>query len=146
MDRAKFIKTLGCAIVGVPLAMSLLNSCESLYYAQTKQVDGKFIVKKSEFIQTKAKGTSFRNFVLINKGVGGYPICLYRNGEDDYTASLLQCTHQGCELDVGGGIYTCPCHGSEFSTNGEVLQGPAEKQLKTFLITTDHENIYIHLV
>src|SRR5690625_6227584 len=86
MDRAKFIKTLGCAIIGAPLAMSLLNSCESIYYAQTKQVDGKYIVKKSEFIQTKAKGTSFRNFVLINKGVGGYPICLYRNGEDDYTA------------------------------------------------------------
>ena len=146
MDRAKFIKSLGCAIVGVPLAMSLLQSCESIYYAQTKQVEGKFIVKKSEFVQTKSKGTSYRNFVLINKAVGGYPICLFRTDEDNYIASLLKCTHQGCELDVGGGIYTCPCHGSEFSTSGEVLKGPAEKHLKTFPITTDHENIYIHLV
>ena len=146
MDRAKFIKTLGCAIIGAPLAISILNSCESIYYAQTKRVDGKFIIKKSEFIQTKRKGTSYRNFVLINKAVGGYPICLYRTDEDTYVASLLQCTHQGCELDVGGGMYTCPCHGSEFSTRGEVLQGPAEKNLKTFPITTDHENIYINLV
>lgn len=146
MDRSRFIKTLGCAIVAVPLGFSLLQSCESIYYAQSKSKDGNIIVKKSEFVQTKSKGTSYRNFVLLNKAVDGYPICLYRTEEENYTASLLKCTHQGCELDVGGGIYTCPCHGSEFETSGKVLQGPAEKNLRTYSITTDHENIYIHLV
>lgn len=146
MDRSKFIKTLGCALVGVPLGISLLQSCESIYYAQSKSIDGKIVLKKSEFIQSTSKGVSYRNFVLLNKAVDGYPISVYRTDEETYTASLLKCTHQGCELDVGGGIYTCPCHGSEFETSGEVLQGPAEKKLKTYSIITDHENIYIQLI
>lgn len=146
MERSKFIKTLGCAIVGIPLGMSLLQSCESIYYAQSQNKDGKIVIKKSEFELSNSKGTSYRNFVLLNKAVDGYPVCLYRTDEQTYTASLLKCTHQGCELDVGGGIYTCPCHGSEFQTDGKVIQGPAEKNLRTYSITTDHENIYIHLI
>ena len=74
-----------------------------------------------------------------------FPICLYKTKEDHYNASLLKCTHRGCELNVGGGIYSCPCHGSEFSIKGAVLEGPAEKDLKTFKIDTDNENIYIYL-
>lgn len=145
MDRWKFIKTLGCAIVSAPFGISLLQSCESIYYAQTTYKDNIIIVNKSEFKQEKSKSNSQRNFILINNALDGFPICLYRTKEE-YVASLLKCTHQGCELNVGGGIYSCPCHGSEFYTNGEVLQGPAEKKLKTFPITTDHENIYIQLI
>ena len=44
---------------------------------------------------------------------------------------------------MGGGIYTCPCHGSEFSVKGKVLEGPADKDLKIFKTETDNENIYI---
>ena len=64
---------------------------------------------------------------------------------DKYIASLMKCTHQACELNVGGGMYTCPCHGSEFSVEGEVLHGPASEKLKTFKITSDDENIHISL-
>jgi cytochrome b6-f complex iron-sulfur subunit len=65
--------------------------------------------------------------------------------EDNYVALLLKCTHRGCELNAGGGIYSCPCHGSEFSSTGKVLEGPADKDLETFITNTDDENIYIHL-
>ena len=87
-----------------------------------------------------------RKFVLINVDFSQFPICVYRTGSDKYVASLMQCTHNVCELNVGGGIYTCPCHGSEFSTEGEVLEGPAEENLKTFELEFDDENIYIHTV
>jgi cytochrome b6-f complex iron-sulfur subunit len=70
---------------------------------------------------------------------------LYKTDKINYTASLLKCTHNGCELNVGGGIYTCPCHGSEFTSTGKVLQGPANEDLKIFKTETDHENIYIYL-
>jgi cytochrome b6-f complex iron-sulfur subunit len=65
--------------------------------------------------------------------------------EGVFTSALLKCTHQGCELNVGGGIYTCPCHGSEFTIKGEVLEGPADQNLKTYTTTSDNENIYIQL-
>lgn len=41
------------------------------------------------------------------------------------------CTHQGCTVnEVTGPTINCPCHGSQFdSTDGSVVQGPAEKPL-----------------
>lgn len=142
MDRKKFVKTLGICVVGVPLMSQVLQSCSSIYYAEISEKKGKLTIAKSEFIDQKDKE---RKFVLVTPQGTDFPISLYKIEEDSYVASLLKCTHRGCELNVGGNIYSCPCHGSEFTTTGEVLEGPAEEQLKTFKTTTDDQNIYIHL-
>ena len=41
------------------------------------------------------------------------------------------CTHLGCLINrVEGDKLVCPCHGSEFSTSGKVIKGPAYQPLK----------------
>lgn len=39
---------------------------------------------------------------------------------------VARCTHAGCALTtVKGDAVLCPCHGSSFGLDGEVLRGPA---------------------
>ncbi len=45
--------------------------------------------------------------------------------------STKRCTHLGCKLkwNKNEKIWECPCHGSKFDENGDVLNGPANKGL-----------------
>lgn len=99
MDRKKFVRTLGFCVVGIPLVSQVLQSCTSIYYANTSEEAGKITVLKSEFIDEKDKQ---RQFVLVTPKGTDFPISLYKIGADDYVASLLKCIHRGCELNVGG--------------------------------------------
>ena len=56
-------------------------------------------------------------------------LALMRDKGEAYALSLV-CTHLGCTLNVNGGDITCPCHGSRFDRQGNVLQGPADRPLK----------------
>ncbi|RMZ51533.1 Rieske (2Fe-2S) protein [Flavobacteriaceae bacterium PRS1] len=143
MKRRKFIKSCCYTTIGITLAGSFLQSCGSIYYASVSRNANKLVIAKSEFWQLKKDKKVYRSFVLIKTEDSEFPICIYKIKEDTYVASLLKCTHRGCELNVGGGIYSCPCHGSEFSVQGDVLEGPAEDKLKTFKTETDNENIYL---
>ncbi|MEO5788233.1 Rieske (2Fe-2S) protein [Gelidibacter sp.] len=145
MDRKKFLKTCGIGLVGLPFATTLLTSCESIYYATSSIKKNTLMVPLSEFEIPKKNTMTYRSFVLVKTSKEDFPICLYKTGDSEYKASLMKCTHRGCELNVGGGIYTCPCHGSEFDTKGGVLEGPADQDLKTFKTTIQNETIYIEL-
>lgn len=145
MERRKFIAHCCQTAIGIPVAASLLASCGTMYYAQVTTEADKLVVAKTEFTTLKRGKQASHKFVLLKTPQTSFPICLYHFEGDRYVASLLQCTHRGCELNVGGGIYTCPCHGSEFSTEGKLLEGPADQDLKTFIVKTDHEHIYIYL-
>ena len=49
---------------------------------------------------------------------------------NDSLAILLLCTHLGCIVsEAGDGGFTCPCHGSKFTPEGDVLGGPAPRAL-----------------
>lgn len=44
---------------------------------------------------------------------------------------VARCTHAGCALSkVINGAAVCPCHGSAFGLDGEVLRGPAQEGLR----------------
>lgn len=146
MERRKFIKNCCLGTAALPLIGVVLPSCGTIYYAKNTLVNNQVVLAKSEFNWVKNDKVKQRKFVMLTVPQYNFPICVHVTGENQFVASLLKCTHRGCELNVGGGQYTCPCHGSEFDVAGNVLTGPAEQNLLTFDITTDNENIYIQLI
>jgi Rieske Fe-S protein len=42
----------------------------------------------------------------------------------------LTCTHLGCTVKATPRGFSCPCHGSRFGSEGQVLQGPATRPLR----------------
>ena len=50
-----------------------------------------------------------------------------------YALSAI-CTHLGCTPRLEGNYFECPCHGSRFGLNGEVLAGPAKRPLERVMM------------
>ncbi len=51
-----------------------------------------------------------------------------------------KCPHLGCRINkVEGGKLVCPCHGSSFTLNGELINGPAAHSLQKIEYTIDDE-------
>ncbi len=50
--------------------------------------------------------------------------------EDGISAVSLVCTHLGCIVNRTEDGFDCPCHGSKFGAEGQVLAGPAPRGLR----------------
>lgn len=63
----------------------------------------------------------------------GGDVLAARTGASTFTALSAGCTHQACEITgYSGQIFVCPCHGSRFDANGQVVNGPAVSPLRQF--------------
>lgn len=54
-----------------------------------------------------------------------------RQDASSFLALSTICTHQGCDADIDGARneVACPCHGSRFDNQGNVVNGPAQSPL-----------------
>ena len=70
----------------------------------------------------------------VTVSTGTYLIA--HTAQSAFTAVTAVCTHEGCAVTgFANALYVCPCHGSEFSTSGAVVQGPAASPLRQFPTT-----------
>jgi glycine/D-amino acid oxidase-like deaminating enzyme/nitrite reductase/ring-hydroxylating ferredoxin subunit len=61
----------------------------------------------------------------------GAQVAAYRDRSGSVSLRSAVCTHAGCAVAWNGAEQTwdCPCHGSRFKPNGDVISGPAESPL-----------------
>ena len=73
----------------------------------------------------------------------GRRVAAYRDQDGKVTTLSPACTHLGCIVhwNSAESTWDCPCHGSRFKPNGEVLAGPAESPLEKVSLENQIETI-----
>lgn len=121
------------------------NEFADLYKPQRFQADPsdikQFVKENSDvakhFVSGKLEKPS-KNPRSLNKDEGGAVTVdgkrcgAYRDSNGELHIVDTTCTHLGCEVEWNSGERTwdCPCHGSRFTYEGAVVEGPATKPLK----------------
>lgn len=71
---------------------------------------------------------------LVQSSAGDFLVA--HTGTDTFSALTAICTHEQCTITgFESSRYTCPCHGSQYSTDGQVTRGPASRSLRQFATT-----------
>lgn len=80
-------------------------------------------------------------------GLNGEPtyITLQADGTLSPLGLVNNCTHLGCTFpwNETTGRFECPCHGSRFDEQGNVLRGPADKPLQLVKVQAGDDYIWI---
>ena len=65
--------------------------------------------------------------------INGQALAVYKDEAGHVSSFKAHCTHVGCPIEYNASerSFDCPCHGSRFSTDGQVLEGPAKKPLES---------------
>lgn len=144
MKRQEFMKVCSVACLGGMGLSSLLQSCATPNYFAIHTIERNRIrINASEFETVVKDQTVKRPYVLVKNNQLEFPICVYRFSDNDFSALYLKCTHQGCEVQPQGEFLVCPCHGSEYSNQGKVINPPAEKDLGKFPVGVEATSIII---
>jgi glycine/D-amino acid oxidase-like deaminating enzyme/nitrite reductase/ring-hydroxylating ferredoxin subunit len=88
-------------------------------------------------IRDRFAGAESRSLRAVKRGSGkivernGKKVAAYRGDDGATILRSATCTHMGCVVGWNDAERTwdCPCHGSRFKPDGQVLSGPAESPL-----------------
>ena len=132
MDRQEFLAKLGASAAFVVFT-GCLGSCKNEKKKDPTpnpgtgtggKVDFSVNLDDAAFSALKTNGNfKYRNNIIIARANDGA-----------FLAVSEACTHQGTSVryDASGNRFTCPNHGSVFSSTGTVVNGPAALPLKQY--------------
>jgi Rieske Fe-S protein len=147
-SRRQFVRTfaLGSAstIVGAPWVGTLLATLLGQGRAIAAS-DGQLNLQLTSFPPLLQSFGSVR--IGLTPLNGAYPsgtfspLIISRGTGDLFYALSSKCPHRGCAvLPFDGTTIACPCHGSQFSINGSLVQGPATSNLLSYPLSFDGLN------
>jgi cytochrome b6-f complex iron-sulfur subunit len=122
MDRKAFLTLCGISAAAFA-ATYCLGGCKPLDSAPTAPTGIDFTLNLSDAANAVLNtdgGSLTKNGVIVARTVGG-----------SYVAVSQACTHAGTtvQYEVGANRFHCPNHGSNFATDGSVVNGPAASPL-----------------
>lgn len=100
------------------------------FIQQNSDVAGHFIAGKVDIVHKSVEDLQNDEGAVVK--VNGQKAGCYKDLNGRVFFVDTTCTHLGCDVEWNNGERTwdCPCHGSRFSYDGQVVEGPADKPLK----------------
>lgn len=97
------------------------------FISQNLDVAKKYVLGKIEIPNSERIKNGEAKVILID----GRKFGVYRDEDSKIHIVDITCTHLGCELvwNESENTWDCPCHGSRFSFDGEIIEGPAFNKL-----------------
>ncbi|MCF6284538.1 MAG: ubiquinol-cytochrome c reductase iron-sulfur subunit [Candidatus Hydrogenedentes bacterium] len=120
LSRKDFLSTAGVGMCASGLALASAGALRSAVPSVLPDASAQFKAGKSEdFVPGTMKDFTEENVLVLCDADGVFAISTV-------------CTHLGCIVGQSDGGFLCPCHGSRYDADGNVLQGPAPKGLAWF--------------
>ena len=137
IDRRAFLE-----LTAVLAAGALGSGCASVALLPVTPEGGVVRLRLRDVPQLAMPG----GYLKIRPDGHAAPVYVLALADGGYAAVSPICTHLGCTVDVAGPRLICPCHGSAYGRDGEVLRGPAERALQRYPVEELPEGtLLIHL-
>jgi Rieske Fe-S protein len=133
-DRRGFVR-IGTAV----LAAVLTSGCASLMTRRVPLAGGRVELDLRQYPELTEPGGALR---LLPDGWTD-PLYVVSLASGQLVALSPICTHLGCTVEVSGQRLVCPCHGSTYDREGNVLQGPAERPLRRFPLRLTSDGLLV---
>jgi glycine/D-amino acid oxidase-like deaminating enzyme/nitrite reductase/ring-hydroxylating ferredoxin subunit len=121
-----------------------MNPWSELFEPSRKRIRGAlwdYLTENKDYpyylVRDRFAGAAGKSLRVVRRGegrlleIGGTMVAAYRDEDGSVSLRSALCTHMGCHVAWNDAERTwdCPCHGSRFKPNGEVIAGPAESPL-----------------
>lgn len=126
LSRRDFLKTAWAGLAGLALFEA---GAVAIAYMQPITATGEF---GSEIIAGKVEDFPLKSVTPVPNG----RFYLSRLEDGGFLAIYQRCTHLGCTVpwNITQAQFACPCHNSQFSRTGDLLNPPAPRALDLFPI------------
>lgn len=136
MNRRKFLSIAGWGAFLATIGVSLVASIRFLFPRVLFEPPMTFKIGFPDDFVSEEKPDKMGVVFINEKWKDSQRVWIVREEKKLY-AMFTRCTHLGCTPNwfEEDGIFKCPCHGSQYRSNGVNFAGPAPRPLDRFAIT-----------
>lgn len=135
ISRRLFLKILGWGSFFITLAVTAAGTLRFLFPRVLFEEPSTFKIGLPREFNVDAKASNTNSIEVFEKWKQDRSVWIVRENNRLY-AIHSKCTHLGCTPNyfADEGLFKCPCHGSQFSSNGVNFAGPAPRPLDRCMI------------
>ncbi|MDH4028714.1 MAG: ubiquinol-cytochrome c reductase iron-sulfur subunit [Nitrospirota bacterium] len=136
ITRRSFLRTIGWGSFFAAVGISIVGAVRFLFPRVLFEKPSVFFIGYPDEFRT-GKGPDPNSVCQVYENWKAEQSVWIVREQDRIYAIHSSCTHLGCTPNwfADEGIFKCPCHGSQFKSNGMNFAGPAPRPLDRFHIS-----------